>query len=204
MQLDYIHRFIHGQSSANPVLLLLHGTGGDENDMLDLGRSLYPGAALLSPRGKIMEDGNPRFFRRFSEGVFDEEDLKFRTDEMADFISQAIEHYRLGGRRLLVVGFSNGAALATNLLLNRPERLAGGVLLRALVPMAPARLPDLSGRTVFLASGRSDPFIPEARAQELAEVLGQAGAQVTVNWTNGGHQLTAAELDQAGDWLRRQ
>ena len=202
MNFDFIHRFVHGQSSANPVLLLLHGTGGDENDMLDLGRSLYPGAAMLSPRGKILEDSNPRFFRRFSEGVFDEEDLMFRTHEMADFLSQATEHYRLGGRRILPVGFSNGALLAANLLLWRPELLSGGVLLRALVPKLPEALPDLKGKPIFLAVSRNDPFIPEDRAEHLARTLDEAGAEVTVHWTPGGHHLTAAEIDQAGDWLR--
>ncbi|MBT9587484.1 alpha/beta hydrolase [bacterium] len=202
MQLDFIHRFVHGESSSNPVLLLLHGTGGDENDMLDLGRSLYPGAALLSPRGKVLEDGNPRFFRRYSEGVFDEEDLIFRTHEMADFVSKAVEHYRLGGRRILPVGFSNGANLAAHLLLWRPEMLSGGVLLRALVARQPETLPNLSGKPVFLAVGRNDPFIPEDRAEHLAQTLGEAGAEVTVRWTPGGHQLTASELDEAGDWLR--
>jgi predicted esterase len=202
MQMDFIHRFVHGESSSNPVLLLLHGTGGDENDMLDLGRSLYPGAALLSPRGKVLEDGSPGFFRPLADGAMDEEELLFRTHEMADFVTQAAEHYRLGGRRILPVGFSTGANLAAQLLLWRPELLSGGVLLRALVARPPEVLPDLKGKPVFLAVGRNDPFVPEERAEQLAQTLGEAGAQVTLRWTPGGHQLTAAELDEAGDWLR--
>jgi predicted esterase len=198
----FIHRFIPGgEDHSVPMLLLLHGTGGNEDDLLDLGRALHPDAPLLSPRGKILEHGMPRFFRRLAEGVFDEEDLVHRTHELADFIQKAAEQYRFTDRKVIAVGYSNGANIAASMLLLRPGILGGAVLLRAMVPLVPPKLPDLEGVPVFLANGRHDPLIPPANAERLASMLRQAGATVAQHWSEGGHQLDSIEFEEAKHWL---
>jgi len=201
---SFIHRFEPGTVSARaPALLLLHGTGGNEDDLLPLGRILAPGAALLSPRGKVLEHGMPRFFRRFAEGVFDVEDLKRRTHELADWVAAATVTYSLAGRPLIAAGFSNGANIAASLLLLRPEVLAGAVLLRATLPFEPEVPPALAGRPVFIAAGRADPFARPADVERLAAVLGESGAQVTLRWSNGGHELAPGDVAAARDWMER-
>lgn len=197
----FIHQFVPGDEQSAPVLLLLHGTGGNENDLLDLGRALYPEAPLLSPRGKIVESGMPRFFRRLAEGVFDEVDLIERTHELADFISASADQYGFTSRRVVAVGYSNGANIAASLLLLRPEILSGAVLLRAMVPLTPERLPDLAGRSVLLSSGLHDPLIPRANVEQLAQMFQEAGADVSHRWAPAGHQLTSPELKDAERWL---
>jgi predicted esterase len=201
--LGFVHRFLPAPSwSASPVLLLLHGTGGNEDDLLELGRNLLPGAALLSPRGKILENGMPRFFRRLAEGVFDEKDLIRRTHELADFVEVAAKQYQFDSGRVVAVGYSNGANIAASMLLLRPEILSGAVLFRAMVPLEPEALPDLSGRPVLLAAGRNDPIVPPENAEQLAAIFQKAGADVSMQWVEGGHQLTAAELELAKRWLQ--
>jgi phospholipase/carboxylesterase len=200
---DFIHRFVPGSDEAAPVLLLLHGTGGTEDDLLGLGARLRPGASLLSPRGKSLEEGQARFFRRLAEGVFDEPDLRRRTGELADFVGAARDRYGLGARPIVAVGYSNGANIAASLLLLRPGVLAGAVLLRAMVPLTPAKPPELAGTPVFLAGGRSDRMIAPEGTERLARLLESAGAAVTLHWSPGGHGLNAAEIDEAGRWLAR-
>jgi predicted esterase len=199
--LDFVHRFEAG-APERPTLLLLHGTGGDENDLLDLGRRLAPGAALLSPRGKVLENGMARFFRRLREGVFDLEDLKFRTGELADFAAAAARQYGLPLARLTAVGYSNGANIAAALLLLRPATLRSAVLFHAMVPLVPEPLPELRGKRVFLAAGKSDRLIPARESERLAELLEQAGAAVTTFWQPGGHNLSLAEVEAAAQWMR--
>ncbi|MEA3208533.1 MAG: phospholipase/carboxylesterase [Chthoniobacter sp.] len=199
--LGFIHRFIPGSGPSAPVLLLLHGTGGSENDLLDLGHGLLPGASLLSPRGKILEQGMPRFFRRLAEGVFDEEDLIMRTHELAEFVEAAALEYQFQGRKVIAVGYSNGANIAASLLLLRPEILGGAVLLRAMVPLVPAKLPDLARLPIFLAAGRHDSMIPPPGTERLAALLRQAGADVALQWSAAGHQLTSPEIADAQRWL---
>jgi phospholipase/carboxylesterase len=200
--LNFIHRFVPAAAGGPaPVLLLLHGTGGSEDDLLDLGHSLLPGAALLSPRGKIQENGMPRFFRRLAEGVFDEEDLIHRTHELADFIEAAAKRYAFDPHNVIAVGYSNGANIAASTLLLRPGALRGAVLLRAMTPLIPEKLPDLSGVSVFLASGRNDPIVPTASVEQLATLLRKAKAEVALQWSAGGHQLTSREIDAAREWL---
>src|SRR5476651_1483209 len=164
-----IHRFVPATQAGLAPLLLLHGTGGDENDLLPLGEQLSPGAALLSPRGKVLENGMPRFFRRLAEGVFDLDDLKARTQELADFVGQARNIYGLAAP--IAVGFSNGANIAASLLLTQPDVLAGAVLLRAMLPFEPQPIPDLSGKPVLLLSGSNDPMMPAAARDRLAAIL---------------------------------
>lgn len=203
--LGFIHRFIPAPDGASPdaapTLLLLHGTGGDEDDLLGLGRALAPGAALLSPRGKVREQGMPRFFRRLAEGVFDEEDLRRRTHELVDFLAAAAAAYGFDPRRVVAVGFSNGANIAASALLLRPGALAGAALLRAMVPLVPEVMPDLTGVPVLLSAGRFDPIVPQANTERLAGLLGEAGAEVTLRWQAASHALTPGEVAEVRDWL---
>ena len=199
--LGFVHRFVPAQTSDAPTLLLLHGTGGDENDLLPVGRMLDERAALLSPRGKILEHGMPRFFRRLAEGVFDHEDLMDRTHELAGFVDRAVDEYDIDQRRLFVVGFSNGANVAASLLLTYPRLLAGAILLRAMVPFEPDKTPDLSRIPVYLAAGRSDQMVPPENTERLAQVLREAGADVTLDWQPGGHGIGPAEIQAARNWF---
>ena len=197
----FVHRFDPAKEPGAPTLLLLHGTGGDENDLLPLGRMLDKRAALISPRGKVLENGMPRFFRRLSMGVFDEEDLVNRTHELASFVEEAASEYGLDPKRLFAVGFSNGANIAASLLLLHPELLAGAVLLRAMTPFELETLPDLSGTPVYLAAGRSDQMIPPESTKRLAALLREAEAEVTLDWQPGGHGIGHAEVEAARAWL---
>ncbi len=152
--MDFIHRFLPAPSGTSKrTLLLLHGTGGNENDMISLGRDLDPAAALLSPRGKVLENGMPRFFRRLAEGVFDEEDVIRRAHELADFVVAAAVRYEFDPKRVTAVGYSNGANIAAAILLLRSEVLASAVLFRAMVPLVPSTLPNLADARVLLSSG---------------------------------------------------
>ena len=198
--LGFIHRFIPATQPGKPPLLLLHGTGGDENDLIPLAVQLSPGSALLSPRGKVTENGMPRFFRRLAEGVFDLADLKVRTAELADFIAAARMAY--GIEAPVAVGFSNGANIAAALLLTRPQVLHGAVLLRAMLPFEPEPLPDLAGKPVLLLSGSNDTMISAAGRERLAAVLQAAGADLVYKVLPTGHNLTQNDLNLAAQWLK--
>ena len=197
--LDFVHRFEPGTDAAAPPLLLLHDTGGDENDLLPLGRTLSPGSALLSPRGPVLENGMPRFFRRLAEGVFDEADVRRRAGDLAAFVAGARAAYGLAAP--VAVGFSNGANIAAATLLLHPAVLAGAVLLRAMVPLARTPPADLAGRPVLLLSGAFDPIVPADNAERLASTLEQAGAAVTHTVNPAGHGLSQADLTAAQAWL---
>lgn len=200
---SFVHQWVPATTPDAPTLLLLHGTGGDENDLLPLGRTIAPGAALLSPRGRVLEHGMPRFFRRLAEGIFDREDLIARTHELADFVRTASAAYGFDGGRVIAAGYSNGANIAASMMLLRPEALHGAVLYRAMVPLEPEVMPDLSGRSVFAAAGRADAMIPAAETERLAALLRGAGAEVTLHWEPGGHALTASEVQASAVWLAR-
>ncbi len=200
-ELDFIHRFVPATKPGLPTLLMLHGTGGDENDLLPLGRTLLPGAALLSPRGKVQEQGMNRFFRRLAPGVFDLEDVKRRVDELAQFVDSAAEAYGFDRTRVVAVGYSNGANVGAGILLMHPRTLAGAALLHAQTPLEPEELPDLSRISVFLSGGRHDTMVPAAETERLGTVLRSAGCHVTVHWEPGGHTLTRAEIEAAFRWL---
>jgi predicted esterase len=197
--LDFTYQWVPGNSSR--TLLMLHGTGGNEHDLLSLGRSLDSTAALLSPRGKVMENGMSRFFRRLAEGVFDIEDLKRRTHELADFIFAASQQHGFGSSQVVAVGYSNGANIAASLLLLRPEVLRAAVLLRPMVPLIPDTLPDLNGVHVRIAAGNQDSIVPVEDTRHLAELLRQSGASVTASLANAGHDLTNAEIEAAKSWV---
>jgi phospholipase/carboxylesterase len=197
--LDFIHEFVPGSSKR--TLLLLHGTGGNEHDLIPLGREIDPAASILSPRGKVLENGMPRFFRRLAEGIFDEEDLKRRTHELADFVGAAAQHYKFAADKIVAVGYSNGANIAASLLLLRPETLRAAILFRAMVPLIPEKLPNLSSARVWIGAGNQDPIIPTSETQRLVDLLRSARADVTIRFVNAGHGLTNNEIEIARDWL---
>jgi phospholipase/carboxylesterase len=199
--LDLVHRYLPGEDESGRTLLLLHGTGGNEEDLIPLGQDLAPGAAILSPRGNVSEYGAPRFFRRLAEGVFDHEDLLFRTHELAGFVEAAEQEYGFDPSKLVAVGYSNGANIAASTLLLHPGLLRAAVLFRAMVPFEPEVTPDLSGLPVFMAAGRMDRMIPPDNTQHLADILAEAGAEVDLRWRNVGHPLTYEEVGEAKDWL---
>src|SRR5947208_9361314 len=199
LQPDFIHEFVPGKSDR--TLLLLHGTGGNERDLVPLGRELDPRAALLSPRGKVLENGMPRFFRRLAEGVFDLEDLKNRTSELADFVAAAAQHYGFAADKVVAAGYSNGANIAASLLLLRPEILSAAILFRAMVPLVPETQPNLSSVRVWICAGTDDPIIPTSETKRLAELLRNEGADVTMRYFQAGHELTPADVEAARDWL---
>jgi len=200
----FTHNFLPGEPDGSGVtLLLLHGTGGNEDDLIPLGQQLLPGAAILSPRGKVSEHGAPRFFRRLAEGVFDHEDLLLRTHELADFVDKAADQYGFDRQKLVAVGYSNGANIAASLMLLHPGLLRAAVLLRAMVPFEPEATPDLSGMPVFLAAGRRDTMISPDNTERLAAILQEAGVDLDLRWKNTGHPLTYEEIEEAKEWLPR-
>ena len=199
--LNFEHVWEPGADSAALTLLLLHGTGGTEQDLLPLGRMLAPGAALLSPRGRVLERGMPRFFRRVAEGVFDLEDLVIRTAELADFVGAASNSYQFDLRSVVAVGFSNGANIAASTLLLQPDVLGGAVLFRAMVPIVPDQLPALPATPVLLSNGRRDPLVSAAETERLADLLRRAGAAVALEWQPAGHELTNSDVTRARAWL---
>jgi phospholipase/carboxylesterase len=196
---SFIHRFEPATNAGSPPLLLLHGTGGDENDLLGLGKMISPGSALLSPRGRVLEHGMPRFFRRLAEGVFDEDDVRLRARELGDFVSEARQRYGIAAP--VAVGFSNGANIAAALLLLQPEVLAGEVLLRAMVPLSDAPKASLAGKPILLLSGQADPIVPASNSAQLAAQLAAAGAQVEHKVLPAGHQLSQADVTLARGWI---
>jgi phospholipase/carboxylesterase len=204
-ELGFIHRYIPASARAgaasSATLLLLHGTGGDETDLIPLGATLLPGAAVLSPRGKVLEGTAPRFFRRLAEGVFDQEDLARRTEELAHYIEAAVRAYQLDGDNVFAVGLSNGANIAASVLLRHPGLLRGAVLLSPMVPFEMDAPPDLAGTGVFIGAGRTDPVATPEHAERLAGLLRQAGADVTLHWHPGGHAITQSEVEAARRWI---
>lgn len=200
--LAYIHRHTPAQDdSRNVTLLLLHGAGGDENSLAALGRMLLPGARQLSPRGNVLENNKPRFFRRFAEGMFDVDDLKKRAGDLANFIQQASILYDFDARQVIAASFSNGANIAASILFLHPTALQAAILLHPMVPFAPDALPDLRDKPVFIGAGRADPLVPAEQTEQLAELLKRAGASVDVFWQNGGHTVSPGEVKAAKRWL---
>lgn len=216
--LGFIHRFIYPTNSddlkgtrdgqkarekiSSTTFLLLHGTGGNEEDLISLAYELDQSAAILSPRGKVLENGvAPRFFRRLTEGVFDVEDLKFRTNELANFVKNASNTYGFDMDHLIAVGYSNGANIASSMLLLRPEVLSAAILFRAMVPLLPQVLPDLTNKHIFMSSGLHDPIIPKQETERLIGLFKKAGAKVSLHWQNSGHELRMNEINTAREWL---
>ncbi len=201
---DFIHKFIPASSKAKQTpltLLLLHGTGGTEDDLIPLGKELASHASILSVRGKVLENGMPRFFRRLEEGVFDLEDLKLRTYELAEFILNSSSIYGFDLERIIAVGYSNGANICASLLLRRPEVLAGAILFRAMVPFVPDVLPELSKKPILLLEGLYDPIVSRGEADSLLKIFTKARSDVTLKWQDSGHNLTQEDIVSAKKWL---
>jgi predicted esterase len=199
---DLVHRFIPGTgANARTTLLLLHGTGGDENDLVPLASKLLPGASILSPRGAVSERGAPRFFKRLAEGVFDLEDLALRTQQLIRFIDSSVAKYEIDSRKIIAVGFSNGANIAASVLLTGPPIFAAAVLFRAMVPFEPKSPAKLPGTPVLLSSGEWDPIATPEQARRLQSLLTTAGAVATINFFNAGHSLTNDDVLDAAHWI---
>ncbi|MED4206920.1 alpha/beta hydrolase [Neobacillus mesonae] len=197
------HIFNKGQDPTKPTLLLLHGTGGNELDLLPLAGRIDDKASVLSVRGNVLENGMPRFFRRLAEGVFDEEDLVFRTKELNGFLDEAAEKYGLDRDNIVAIGYSNGANIAASLLFHYQNALKGAILHHPMVPRKGIELPDLSGKSVFIAAGTNDPICSPMESSELQSLLEKAHANVELHWENRGHQLTLQEVEAAGIWYRK-
>lgn len=201
--LDFIHRFVPAEadSTSRRTFLLLHGTGGDESDLLDLGHALDSNAALLSPRGKVLENGAPRFFRRLAEGVFDEADLVARARELAVFIEQATTHYKIETKQLIAVGYSNGANIATAMWLLEVASFSQAILFRPMVPFVPAKHFNLSEKRALLVAGKFDRIARLEDVEHLRALLTTGGARIDLQVQKSGHELTGADLESARHWL---
>jgi predicted esterase len=197
----YVHRYLAPQGEDRRTLLLLHGTGGDENDLIQLGQMLAPDAGLLSPRGTVSENGAARFFRRLAEGVFDIPDLHARTKDLVAFIAAAAKRYEFDPAQVYAAGFSNGANIATSVLLSSPETLAGAILFRPMVPFIPDEPVSLAGKRVFIGAGETDAIVPKTHPERLKELLQVLGAEVTLKWQPTGHALSRADVSAAYEWL---
>ncbi|SFB99222.1 phospholipase/carboxylesterase [Alkalibacterium subtropicum] len=198
------HIFKQGTDLTNTTLLLLHGTGGSEEDLLPLAERIDPKANVLSVRGNISENGLSRYFKRLRPGVFDEEDLKVRTHELNDFLDEAADEYGFDRKQIVAIGYSNGANIAGSLLFHYSDALTGAVLHHPMVPLRGLQLPDLSKTPVFIGAGKNDSICPSEESEELKQLLSEAGADVTLHWENHGHQLTGTEIDAAANWYRKQ
>jgi phospholipase/carboxylesterase len=203
----FAHFFINRKGSDNNdltkklTLVLLHGTGGNEEDLIFLGKELEPKASILSPRGKVLENGMPRFFRRLAEGVFDIEDLMIRTHELADFIQKCSLHYKFDLRKTIAIGFSNGANIAASILLLRPEVLEGAVLFRAMVPLVPNPLPDLLNKKILLSAGVNDPIVSRMETESLYRLFQKTNANITLKWQKSSHNLIQEDIVTARKWI---
>lgn len=203
--LGYTHRYVAASDpGSRETILVLHGTGGTENDLIGIAEAISPGAAILSPRGNVSENGALRFFRRLAEGVFDPAEVRARGEELASFIRAATAYYRLDAGRLTALGYSNGANIASTVLQLDPSLLRGAILFRPMLVFEPAATPDLAGKMVFISAGRMDPIVPMKNVETLATRLEEAGADVTLKWQLTGHNLAPNEMGEAAEWVALQ
>ncbi len=194
------HIFQKGNDQTKPTLLLLHGTGGTEQDLLPLAGEIDEDANVLSVRGNVTEGGMPRFFKRLAEGVFDEEDLIARTKELYDFLDEAAEEHGFDRNNIVAVGYSNGANIAGSLLFHYQDSLKAAILHHPMVPRRGIELPNLSGKNVFIGAGTNDPICSAEESEDLKSLLKNAGANVDLHWENMGHQLSMGEVKAAAEW----
>lgn len=203
--LGFIHRFVPAKDAgSDETLLVLHGTGGDENDLIGIGQAIAPGAAILSPRGNVLENGAPRFFRRLAEGVFDPKEVRSRAEELARFIRAARVTYGLDPHRIFALGYSNGANVASTVMLVEPGVLQAAILFRPMLVYEPTEEKDLDGSAVFISAGRMDPIVPTDSVERLVKLFASAHADVTLKWQLAGHSLVPSEVREAADWLALQ
>ncbi len=199
--LGFVHRFRPGAPGSSDTLVVLHGTGGNEDDLLGLAQTVAPGTAVISPRGKVLEAGAPRFFRRLAEGVFDPAEVRARGEELAEFIRLAMTRYELDAKRVFALGYSNGANIASSMMLIEPDLIRAAVLLRPMLVFEPEEKADLTGKAALISAGRVDPIVPTASVEKLVRLLEERGAEVTLKWQLGGHNLVPSEIKEAADWL---
>ena len=199
--LGFVHRFRPGAAGRADTIFAFHGTGGNEDDLIGVAQTVAPGAALISPRGKVLEAGAPRFFRRLAEGVFDPAEVRSRAEDLATFIRQAVSHYELDPARVFALGYSNGANIASTVMLIEPDLIRAAVLLRPMLVYEPDDKADLSGKSVLISAGRVDPIVPTDSVDKLAGLLKERGAEVTLKWQLGGHNLVPSEIKEATDWI---
>ena len=197
------HIFNKGKDPKKPTLLLLHGTGGNELDLLPVAGRIDDEASVLSVRGNVLENGMPRFFRRLAEGVFDEEDLVYRTKELNAFLDDAAKEYEFDRDNLIAIGYSNGANIAASLLFHYQNALKGAILHHPMVPRRGVKLPDLTGKSVFITAGTNDPICSPVESKELQTILENADAKVDIHWEDRGHQLTPTEVEAASIWYAK-
>ncbi len=203
--IGFTHRFLPAEDKTSAeTLLVLHGTGGDENDLIGIGQAIAPGAAILSPRGNVLENGAPRFFKHLAEGVFDPKEVRSRGEELASFIRAAISKYALNPERIFAMGYSNGANVASTVMLLDPELLRGAILFRPMLVLETDGSSDLSGRGVFISAGRMDPIVPLKNVARLVDLLEASHAEVTLKWQQAGHNLLPGEVREAANWLALQ
>ena len=203
--LGFIHRFVPAEDKTSAqTLVVLHGTGGDENDLIGIGQAIAPGVAILSPRGNVLENGAPRFFKRLAEGVFDREEVRSRAEELSRFIRAAISKYGFNPERVFALGYSNGANVASTVMFIEPGLFRGAIMFRPMVVFEPDEHPDLSGAGIFISAGRLDPIVPTKSVERLAELFEASRAEVTLKWQQAGHNLLPSEARDAADWLALQ
>jgi phospholipase/carboxylesterase len=203
--LGFIHRFVPAEDSGSgETLIVLHGTGGDDNDLIGIGKAVAPGAANLRPRGNVLENGAPRFFRRLAEGVFDPKEVRSRAEELARFIRAAVITYRLDPARIFALGYSNGANVASTVMFVEPGILQSAILFRPMLVYEPTEKNDLSGSAVFISAGRMDPIVPTTSVERLVELFESAHAEVSLKWQLVGHNLVPSEVSEAANWLALQ
>ena len=203
--LGFIHRFVPAEDKTSAeTLVVLHGTGGDENDLVGIGQAIAPGAAILSPRGNVLENGAPRFFKQLAEGVFDPKEVRSRGEELAQFIRAAISRYALNPQRIFALGYSNGANIASTVMFIEPGLLQGAILFRPMLVFEPDERPDLSGAGVFISAGRMDPIVPTTSVERLVELFEGSRAEVTLKWQLAGHNLLPSEVREGAEWLALQ
>ena len=203
--LGFIHRFVPAEDKTSAqTLVVLHGTGGDENDLIGIGQAIAPGVAILSPRGNVLENGAPRFFKRLAEGVFDPKEVRSRGEELAQFIRAAISRYALNPQRIFALGYSNGANIASTVMFIEPGLLQGAILFRPMLVFEPDERPGLSGAGVFISAGQMDPIVPTTSVERLVELFEGSRAEVTLKWQLAGHNLLPSEVREAADWLALQ
>ncbi|MFC0472784.1 alpha/beta hydrolase [Halalkalibacter kiskunsagensis] len=195
------HIYTKGKKQDAPTLLLLHGTGGNEHDLLALANMIAPDSSILSVRGNVLENGMPRFFRRLAEGLFDEEDLVFRTKELTEFVNESAKTYGFDRDRVVAIGYSNGANIAASMMYHHENALNGAILFHAMVPRRGVEIPDLTGTSVFIGAGKRDPLIPLNETKELIKDLEKANATMNEYWVDGGHQLVREEVEKAKEWF---
>ncbi|MDP9202485.1 MAG: alpha/beta hydrolase [Gemmatimonadota bacterium] len=203
--LGFIHRFLPAEDSGSgETLIVLHGTGGDENYLVGIGQAIAPGAAILSPRGNVSENGALRFFKRLAEGVFDPKEVHSRAEELTRFIRAAISKYGLDASRIYALGYSNGANIASTVMFIEPGLLQGAILFRPMLVFEPEERADLSGSSVFISAGRMDPIVPVSSVERVAELFESSHSEVTLKWQLAGHNLVPSEVREAAEWLALQ